>query len=84
MGEPQVTAEAGEKAKKLSHDIIDMIIGHDSVVAISALTSALGMAVAHNAPTVEELVKRRDAVVAMLDDMIEGAWHSKAKGSASI
>jgi hypothetical protein len=61
-----------------------MIIGHDSVVAISALTGALETAIAHNAPTVEELVKRRDAVVAMLDDMIESAWHSKAKGSASV
>jgi hypothetical protein len=79
-----VTGDAGEKAKKLSLDIIDMIIGHESVVAISALTGALGMAVAHSAPTVEELVKRRDAVAAMLDDMIESAWHSKAKGSVSI
>jgi len=84
MGDTKVTGDAGEKAKKLSHDIIDMITGHDSVVAMSALTGALGMAIAHNTPTVEELVKRRHAVVALLDDMIESAWRSKAKGSISI
>jgi hypothetical protein len=76
-----VTEDAGEKAKKLSDAIVDMIIGHERVVAISALTGALGMAIAHDVPTVEELVKRRDAVVAMLEDVIESAWHANAKGS---
>ena len=61
-----------------------MIIGHERVVAISALTGALGMAVAHDVRTVDELVKRRDAVSAMLDDMIESAWRAKAKGSVII
>jgi hypothetical protein len=50
--------DVGEKAKKLSDDIIDVIIGHERVVAISALTGALGMAIAHDVRTVEELVKR--------------------------
>src|SRR6476646_3305342 len=59
MGDTKVTGGAGEKAKELSHDIIDMIIGHDGVVAMSALTGALGMAIAHNTPTDEELVMRR-------------------------
>ena len=76
-----MTGDAGEKAKKLSNDIVAMIIGQERVVAISALTGALGMAIAHDVRTVDELVKRRDAVVAMLDDVIESAWHAKAKGS---
>jgi hypothetical protein len=76
-----VTVDVGEKAKKLSDDIINVIIGHESVVAISALTGALGMAIAHDVRTVDELVKRRDAVVAMLEDVIESAWQAKAKGS---
>jgi hypothetical protein len=79
-----VTGDVGEKAKKVRNDIIDMIIGQERVVAISALTGALGMAIAHDASTVNELVKRRDAVIAMLDDVIEGAWHAKAKGSVII
>jgi hypothetical protein len=79
-----VTGDAGEKAKKLRDDIIDMIIGQERVVAISALTGALGMAIAHDVPTVDELVKRRNTVVAMLDDVIESAWHSKPEGSVSI
>jgi hypothetical protein len=73
--------DAGEKAKKLTDEIIDMIIGQEIVVAISALTGALGMAIAHDVRTVDELVKRRDAVVAMLEDVIESAWYAKAKGS---
>jgi selenocysteine lyase/cysteine desulfurase len=76
-----VTEDTGEKAKKLSDAIIDLIMGHERVVAISALTGVLGMAIAHDVATVEELVKRRDAVVAMLEDVIESAWHAKAKGS---
>lgn len=76
-----MTVDVGEKAKKLSDDIINVIIGHESVVAISALTGALGMAIAHDVRTVDELVKRRDAVVAMLEDVIESAWQAKAKGS---
>jgi len=79
-----VTGDLGEKAKKLRNDIIDMIIGQERVVAISALTGALGMAIAHDVPTVDELVNRRNTVVAMLDDVIESAWRLKPKGSVSI
>jgi len=79
-----MTRDVGEKAKQLSDKIIDVIIGHERVVAISALTGALGMAVAHDVRTVDELVKRREAVIAMLDDVIESAWHAKAKGSVII
>lgn len=79
-----MTGDLGEKAKKLRNDIIDMIIGQERVVAISALTGALGMAIAHDVPTVDELVNRRNTVVAMLDDVIESAWRLKPKGSVSI
>ena len=79
-----MTRDVGEKAKKLTDNIIDVIIGHERVVAISALTGALGMAVAHDVRTVDELVMRRDAVIAMLDDVIESAWHAKTKGSVII
>ena len=80
----EVTENAGEKAKKFSDVIIGMIIGHERVVAISALAGALGMAIAHDALTVDELVKRRNAVVAMLDDVIESAWKAKPKGGLTI
>ena len=79
-----MTGDVGEKAKKLRNDIIDMIIGQERVVAISALTGALGMAIAHDVPNVDELVNRRNTVVAMLDDVIESAWRLKPKGGVSI
>jgi hypothetical protein len=52
-----------------------------AALRLAALTGALGMAIAHDVRTVDELVKRRDAVVAMLEDVIESAWQAKAKGS---
>ena len=61
-----------------------MIIGHERVVALSALAGALGRAIAHDALTVDELVKRRNAVVAMLDDVIESAWKAKPKGGLTV